>query len=174
MKVILLNGFAGAGKTTIAKKYIDQHPLAVMIEGDELIVNIGDWLARETEARRLVFNLTKTMLRTSLDLGHDVLLPYLVTNVDDVNEFEQIARELGADFYEFILYSDQKTAITRLLERGTWGEAGQPPISDKDLPVIEELATKMEAALKERPNMVKLDTKEGEQDETYRQLLSYL
>ena len=51
MKVILLNGFAGAGKTTIAKRYIDQHPLSVVIEGDELIVNIGNWVAQEDEAR---------------------------------------------------------------------------------------------------------------------------
>ena len=40
-KVILLNGFAGAGKTTLARKYIDSHPLSIVIEGDELIVNIG-------------------------------------------------------------------------------------------------------------------------------------
>lgn len=50
-KFILLNGFAGAGKTTIAKRYLADHPLAFLIEGDELIVNLGHWLELEEKAR---------------------------------------------------------------------------------------------------------------------------
>lgn len=173
-KLILLNGFAGAGKTTIAKQYIDQYPLSVVIEGDELIVNIGNWVAQEDEARQLVFELTKAMLRTCLESGHDVVLPYLVTDADHAEEFKCIAEASNADFYEFILHTDREDAIARLLKRGAWGEAGQPPISNKDMPAIEELLTKMETALQERSNMIKLDIEEGRQDDTYRQLLSYL
>ncbi|HEX6416690.1 MAG TPA: AAA family ATPase [Candidatus Saccharimonadales bacterium] len=174
MKVILLNGFAGAGKTTIAKRYIDQHPLSVVIEGDELIVNIGNWVAQEDEARQLVFELTKAMLRTCLESGHDVVLPYLVTDADHAEEFKQIAEALNADFYEFILHTDREDTIARLLKRGTWGEAGQPPISDKDMPAIEELADKMEAALKLRQEVIALDIKESDPDATYSQLLNSL
>jgi DNA transposition AAA+ family ATPase len=42
-KLIVLYGFAANGKTTIAKKYIDEHPLSPMIEGDEIINMIGKW-----------------------------------------------------------------------------------------------------------------------------------
>ena len=173
-KLIILNGFAGAGKTTIAKKYIDQHPLAVVIEGDELIVNIGDWLAHEEEARRLVFAATKSMLAVYLGAGHDVVLPYLVTNSKDVDEFEQIASDYNTDFYEFVLHTDRPKAIARLLKRGTWGEAGLPPLTDEELPVIEELMTKMESELIKRPGMIKIDIKEDDPEDTYTRLLDYI
>lgn len=173
-RLILINGFAAVGKTTIAKMYIAEHPLAMMIEADELIVSIGGWQANEDEARRLVLTLMKAMIRTYLAQGRDVILPYLVTNAEDANEFETIAKDQGADFYEIVLYNDQSTAIAKLLKRGTWGEAGQPPITDDELPVIEELAAKMERALQERPEMIRIDSKMGDPKGTYEQLLGYL
>lgn len=173
-KLILINGFAGAGKTTIAKMYIAEHPLAMVIEGDELIVNMGSWQANEDEARRLLFLLTKAMARTYLAEDHDVLLPYLVTNAGHVDEFEKIAKDLGADFYEFVLHCDRPTAIARLLERGTWGEAGQPPIGNDELPVIEDLAARMERELEKRPGAIRIDVKVGDPKSTYDEILHFL
>lgn len=173
-KLILLNGFAAVGKTTIAKMYIAEHPLAMMIEADELIVNIGGWQENEEEARRLVFLTMKAMIRTCLAEGRDVVLPYLVTKPTDAEEFETIAKAQDADFYEIVLYNDQPTAIAKLLKRGTWGEAGQPPITDDELPVIEELAAKMDSALQERPKAIRIDSKMGDPKGTYEQLLGYL
>lgn len=102
-KAILLNGFAGLSKTTIARMYVDSHPLAMVIEEDELIVNIGSWLDHEDRARELVFELIKKMLETALGRGHDVILPYLVLDADRVIELEDIAKNLNAHFYEFYL-----------------------------------------------------------------------
>lgn len=173
-KVILLNGFAGAGKTTIARMYIKKHPMAMAIEEDELIVNIGDWLAHENEARNLVFELIKAMLSTYLSSGHDVVLPHLVTDASKVQAYESIAKKHRADFYEFVLYDSRPEAISRLLQRGAWGEAGQPPLTDKDLPVIEGLHTKMENEIEKRPNMNKINLKDNDPEGTYRQIISYL
>jgi predicted kinase len=173
-KLLLLNGFAGAGKTTIAKKYISEHPMAMVIEGDELIVNIGDWFAHDDEARELVFALIKAMLRVYLASGHDVVLPYLVTDVEEVQEFELLASELGAEFYEVVLHNDRHEAIARLLKRGTWGEVGQPPLTNQDLPIIEGLMTKMEEELEKRPNIIKIDIKEGDPNDTYSRLMGHL
>jgi len=173
-KLILINGFAAAGKTTIAKMYVAERPLAMMVESDDLIVNIGDWQANEDEARRLVFLLIKSMIRTYLAEGRDVVLPYLVTDASHVDEFEKIAKGLDTDFYEFALHNDQPTAIAKLLKRGTWGEAGQPPIADDELPVIEELVAKMEQELVKRPRAIRIDSKMGDPKGTYEQLLRYL
>lgn len=173
-KLIVINGFAAAGKTTIAKMYIAEHPLAIAIESDDLIVNIGDWQANEGEARRLVFLLIKSMMRAYLVEGRDVVLPYLVTNAGHVDEFEKIAKDLDADFYEFALHNDQPTAIAKLLKRGTWGEAGQPPIADDELPVIEELVTKMEQELEKRPGAIRIDSRMGDPKGTYGTLKGHL
>jgi 2-phosphoglycerate kinase len=54
-KVILINGSAGVGKTTIATKYIEDNPLSMSIEGDQIIGMMGQWRKYEDEARELVF-----------------------------------------------------------------------------------------------------------------------
>jgi DNA transposition AAA+ family ATPase len=36
----MLGGFAGCGKTTIAKRYISENPLTLIIEGDEVITKL--------------------------------------------------------------------------------------------------------------------------------------
>ena len=173
-KLILLNGFAGAGKTTIAKRYISEHAMAMVIEGDELIVNIGKWIDHEDEARDLIFALIKAMIGTYLPSGNDVVLPYLVTNAHEAHELELIAEQHNAKFYEFVLYSDRADAIGRLLNRGTWGEAGLPPITEIELPRIEELMTKMESELEKRPNIKQIELKENDPEDTYNQLINYL
>lgn len=173
-KVILINGFAGSGKSTIARIYVDNHPLSMVIEGDELIVNIGNWLDNEDKARDLTFALTKSMIGTAIKRGHDVVVPYLVTNADEVAEIEQIVADTGSSFYECYLAINKDRAIQRLFNRGTWGEAELPPLTKNDLPRITELYNHMEAALNNRPNQIHINIKEGSPIETYRELLDHI
>jgi predicted kinase len=173
-KLIVLNGFAASGKTTIAKKYIADHSMAMAIEADELVDNIGDWTNHIDEVRQLTFELTKAMLRVYLSSGHDVILPYLILDIEEVKAFELIAHECDTDYYEVVLHNERPDAIARLLARGRWGEITSPPLTEKDVPIIEELVTKMEAALEKRQAAAKLDLKNKDPDTTYRQLLDYI
>lgn len=173
-RLILLNGFVGAGKSTIAKKFINDNPLALLIEGDELIVNIGDWLANEPEARNMVYELTKAMVRTHLATGHDVVLPYLVTEQAHVQAFEKLATECTASFYNFLLHNDKETAIANLFRRGTWGEAGQEPLSEKDLPIAHELYTRMEQALEHQSNSILIMQSGRDEQSTYDEIKKHL
>lgn len=173
-KVIVLNGFAGSGKTTIARMYVNNHPLAMIIEGDELIVNIGDWLNQKKKARELVFALTKEMLKTAVKLGHDVIIPYLSVNAKEVAELENIAINNGSRFYEFYLATDKEHAIQRLLDRGIWGEADSPPLTSEDAPVINHLYEQMETALPLRPNQIHILAKKRDPSQTYNELLQHI
>ncbi len=173
-KLIVLNGFAASGKTTIAKKYIAEHSLALALEADTLVDNIGDWTNHREEVRQLTFALTKAMLRAYLASGHDVVLPYLITKIEEVEEFESIARTCDADYYEIVLYNERADAIARLLERGRWGEVTSPPLTEKDLPEIETIMDRMQAALKERPGAIKIGLAGQTPDETYNQVLQLL
>lgn len=170
-KVILLNGFAGSGKTTLARKYIDAHPLSMVIEGDELIANIGDWLDNEDTARSLVFSLTKNMISTAVKSGHDVVVPFLVTRGEEVAEIEETALSSGAQFYEFYLATHKEHAIQRLLDRGTWGESGTPPLTKEDLATITNLYDRMEDQLQKRPNQINIEVEEGNPEATYQKIL---
>lgn len=170
-KLIVLNGFAASGKTTIAKKYIGGHSMAMALEADTIVDNIGDWHNHQEEVRHLTFELTKAMLRAYLPSGHDVVLPYLVTKAEEVQEFESIAETCNADYYEVVLHNERPDAIARLLKRGKWGKETSPPLTEKDMPEIEDLMGRMESALKKRPNTIKIELKGQDPDATYNQLL---
>ena len=165
--LILLNGFAGSGKSTIARRYIDEHPLSLLIEGDELIVNMGQWLEHEPQARDLVYAHLQHIAATHLTAGYDVVLPYLVTDASHVKAFEQIAATHHANFFNFLLFNEKEQAIARLLERGTWGEAGLDPLSDKDMPEISRLYDAMEQQLESQKGIIIVNQAKFSVDESY-------
>lgn len=170
-KLILINGFNASGKTTIAKRYIREHSMAMAIEVDELVDNIGDWASHRDEVQKLTFRLASAMLRAYLPSGHDVVLPYIITNIDEVREFETIAHDCDAAYYEIFLDDEKGDAITKLLKRGNWGETSSPKITDRDMPLIEKDYTNMRAVLEQRPHVIKLSLKGNSPDTTYQQLL---
>jgi predicted kinase len=170
-KLILLDGFAGVGKTTIAERYIADNPLAMVLEEDRIIVTLGQWLKHEEKARELVFELGKAMVATHLESGHDVIVPCLPTNVEHTRAFEDIARRIGAQFFEVVLVTEREEAIQRLMDRGTWGEEGTDPITEADLPIIEKLYDDMDRTLAQRPDAVRIPSVEGSHDDTYQRFL---
>jgi len=170
-KLIMLSGFAGIGKSTIAERYINEHPLAMNLEGDRLIVALGQWAQHEEQARELVLKLSKAMAATHLASGHDVIVPYLPTKPEHLGEFEDVAKEVGARFIEIALTSDREETIQRLMKRGTWGEEGTDPITDADLPIIEDLYDKMDASLEIRPGTIQIPSVENDYDGTYQRFL---
>jgi hypothetical protein len=163
-----LYGAAGVGKTTITARYVDEHPFTLGVDGDELIVMIGQWLAHEEAARRQVFEFTKAMAAIHLKTGHDVLLPYLPTNAVHLQIFEELAGKMGADFIEVELSVDKDEAVRRLMRRGTWGEKGTDPITEADLPVIEGLYDTMQAVLLTRGAVRKVVSPENAVESVYR------
>lgn len=171
-KLILIDGFAGVGKTTLAKRYVADRPLAMDLEGDEIIVMLGQWLAHEKEARELMFELGKAIITTHLASGHDVVVPCLPTNIAHQKAFEDIATKMNAQFFEIALITERGLAIQRLLKRGSWGEEGTDPLTEADLPIIERLYDAMDKTLAERPNATRISSVEDEHDHTYQQFLA--
>lgn len=167
-KLILLEGFAGSGKSTIARRYTNEHPLTMNLEGDQIITMLGQWLQYEDRARKLVFELTKAMVTTCLATNHDVVVPYLPTHPDHAPAFERIAQETGSTFYEVVLDVERPAAI----QRGSWGEEDTEPITQADLPVIHDLHDRVEAALEGRPEATRIASVYGNPADTYRQFLS--
>lgn len=171
MKLILLNGPAGVGKSTIARRYIDEHPLSMSIEGDQIIGMIGAWRQNELEARKLKLAQIQGMVELALSAGNNVILPYLVTDATHVEIFEKIAERHNANFYEVILAVEKEDAVARLLERGRWGEEGSKQLTEEDTPRIEGLYDLMMLELRKRPNVVSIQAMKGDIDTTYSDFL---
>ena len=173
-KLILLNGPAGIGKTTIAQRYIDEHPLALAINGDDIIVMLGQWLEHEDEARKMVYDFTCDMARTHLRSGHDVVLPYLVNNPAHATAFAQIAQECDATFIEVLLTADRAESVERMFRRGTWGERGTDPLTDKDKSIVEGLYDAVHDSIGNRPDTVIIQSVHGDIDGTYAEFLKHV
>ena len=114
------------------------------------------------------------MISTAIKLEHDIVVPFLVTRAEEAAEIEEVAVSSGAQFHEFYLATHKGRAIQRLLNRGTWGEAGTPPLTKEDIPTITELYDRMENQLQKRPNQIHIEVEEGNPDATYRQILGRL
>lgn len=171
-KLILLYGFASSGKTTISKKYLDEHPLAMSIEGDQIISMMGQWRKHWEEAREMVHEYTVGIVKAHLSKGHDVLLPYLLINGKHAEDFEAIAKNMSANFSEVYINIERTKAIERLLQRGVWGEEGSPQLTEEDLPEINELYDAMEKAMATRNNLKNITSNSGDVDGTYSKFLS--
>lgn len=172
-KLIMLAGFAGCGKSTLAERYIADHPLALYVEGDEIITKLGQWRTHQTEAVKSKVALASGMAATHLRTGYDVIIPHLPGGDYD-STYENVAKEAGGEFLEVFIEVEKEEAIKRLLARGTWGEAGLPPITDKDLPRIDRLYDEMMEAVTQRPSTIIVRSTEGDVDGTYKALINVI
>jgi predicted kinase len=173
-KLIILYGFAASGKTTIARRYIDSHPLSMMIEGDEIINMMGDWRSHEKEARNLVYKHTCSILKNQLQAGHDVILPYLLTDVTKLDAFKKVAHEVGSPLHEIYLDGEKEQAIAKLLKRGVWGEEGSPLLTENDRPEIEELFDVMAREMSKVQNVAIIEAVEGDVEGAYQKFLKLI
>ncbi len=173
-KLILLYGFASSGKTTLSKKYINENPLTISIEGDQLIGMMGQWRQHEDVARELVFKHSKSIVENHLQSKHDVILPYLLTDAKHASTFEEIAKRNNAYFHEIYIDIEKDNAIKRLLERGCWGEEGSPKLAVDDMGEINDLYKVMKSAMSKRNNIISIASKAGEIEETYNAFIKAL
>lgn len=172
-KLIHINGPAGIGKDTLAQRYIDKHPFALCIRTDEIITWIGQWSQSENydPARHLAFDLAMSMATTHLVAGRDVIIPHLLTDVEEVEALEKVANEASAPFIEILLFTDKKDALNRVFGRGTRGEPGAPPLTPNDRPEFEELYDNVLLAAGSRTAVKKVTSVAGDIDGTYQKVV---
>lgn len=161
-KLIMLYGFASSGKTTIAKMYLEKEKLALVVEGDKIVSQLGKWRKNEQKARDLVYSYTKTLAEMHVQAGYNVVLPYLLLDIQHANTFSTIAKENNANFLEIYIKLDKKEAVRRLLKRGVWGEDRSPQLSESDLPEIYELFENMKKAMQKRKNVHVINSVHGD------------
>jgi predicted kinase len=175
-KLIHLNGPAGIGKDTIAQKYIDTHPLALCIRTDEIITTLGQWSMTHNydPARHLAFDLALSMITTHLKVGYDVIVPHLLTDIEEAEALEKVASTLNAPFIEILLSTDKSDALERVFERGTRGEPGAPPLTPDDRDEFEELYDNVYLAADTRVKLFRVSSIKGDIDGTYQKIANII
>lgn len=176
-RLIVLNGPPGIGKSTVALRYVEDHPMALSLEQDVVRGLLGGWRSRETESGALARELCLAMARTHLVAGHDVVVPQFVANPDYLDRLSALGLHVGAQHIEFVLLDHLDSAQRRFHARI------DDPLRAEHQRVA---ASFIEAAggyqhqyarltrcLADRAS-IEVHSIEGDPDQTYRAVLAYL
>jgi predicted kinase len=124
-RLILLNGAPGVGKSTVARRFVAQHPLTLLVEVDALRVAMGGW--REHPGTRvLARRLALALVATHLEAGHDVVMAQYLGRPDFVGDLAAAAEQCGAGFVEVVLVAPADVVTGRLRDRRASGTPDHP------------------------------------------------
>ncbi len=180
-RLIHLNGPPGIGKSTLARRYVAEHPGVLNCDIDVLRTLIGGWETDFGEVGTLIRPAALAMIAAYLTNGHDVVLPQMLINPTELARFEGCATGVGAQFVERFLMDAPAPSMARFHRRGT-AEA-ENPWHDQVRAIVAanggdaELArchAALELLLPQRPRAVMIVSVGGAVDETYYSLVESL
>jgi predicted kinase len=175
-RLILLNGPPGIGKSTLAQRYVDDHPLALNLDLDSVRRLLGRWSDHPIEAGLLARSMTLEMTRVHLQSDHAVVIPQYLGRPQFLQQAEQVARDVGAPFAEFVLMDSRDSAVQRFTRRTAAAalpahvEAGKLMEHFGGKPALEAMYDRLLLVLSHRPNAQVIQSRDGQADEAYAEL----
>ncbi len=117
MPLLLLNGAPGTGKSTLARRFAEDHPFTLVLDVDQVRGMLGRWLDQPTHAGLLARELAITMARTHLDAGYDVVVPQYLGRLEFIEALQQLADQVGVMFTELALVTGRDEVVRRFERR---------------------------------------------------------
>ncbi len=180
-RLIHLNGPPGIGKSTLARRYVEEHPAVLNCDIDVLRTLIGGWSVDFVGAGHLIRPAALAMIEAYLAAGNDVVLPQMIVDPRELARFEACASSSGATFVERFLMDSATAAVARFHRRGPDG--GSNPWRDQVRAIVaaaggDELLLGYHRGLTrlsaQRPDAVVIESREGAIEATYRELVGSL
>lgn len=176
-KLIILNGPLGIGKSTLASKFAEEHPLTLRLDIDDIRTYISHWREQADQSAISSKQMALAMTKVHLSLGYSVVIPQIVRKTEFFEQFEKVSYETGADFFEVLLLAEKEEAIRRFKERNyAQGHAsgfrpgGLIDTGGRETKLASMYDEMIETA-NNRPNTIKIEPELGKEDETYQELI---
>lgn len=112
-RLIHLNGPPGIGKSTLAQRYVDEHPGVLNLDIDRVRPLIGGWRKRFAETGDIVRPLALSMAAAHLRGGRDVVMPQVLCQLNEIALFEAAAHDNGAAFCQVVLMDTKQQWLER-------------------------------------------------------------
>lgn len=176
----MLNGPPACGKSTLAQRYVDEHPLALNLDVDRVRSLIGRWRADPPAAGLLARRIALAGARAHLVSGHDVVVPQFLGRVTFIEQLEGLAGEVGAGFHEIVLFDSLENILRRFAERG---RAAADPLHVEAKEMVESgggfedlsvMYDRLLSVLSVRPGARIVHVEDGDVELTYQTLLRNL
>ncbi len=153
MKLILINGPTGIGKSTIAQKIHQDLPLSFLLDIDAQRRYISGYREHRAESLDLVIKLSLATVENYLQSKHDVVIDKVITDVEMAEKFFELGRKYNATVFEFVLNTDKETLVARAGERG-YKEGGMLTLEK-----VPKFWDRIQNYIKERPRAIVVETK---------------
>jgi predicted kinase len=179
-RLIVLNGPPAVGKSTLARRYAEDHPLSLALDLDRLRRLMGRWRDDPQRAGLRARALSLIMARDHLSAGFDVVLPQFLGRPQFLEQAEEVAASVGAHFSEFVLM-DNRDEIVRRFDART-AAAADPAHVDAGWLVdqvggqnaIFAMIDRLLLVISSRPGAQVLQCPEGAADSVYAELIARL
>ena len=178
--MIVLNGPPGCGKSTLARMYTDEHPLALNLGIDRVRSLIGRWRDDPHAAGLLARAIALAAARAHLAAGHDVVIPQFLGRLAFLEQAEQVAEQAGASFHEIVLLDTKENAVRRYTQR-TGAEDGPARVEDQEMirqrvgpAELSAMYDRLMSVIAARPAARVVPTSSGQIDGAYRDFLRSL
>lgn len=149
-RLVHLNGVPGCGKSTLAALYAGRHARILNLDVDTLVPMVGGWADDFFAAFDVARGLAAAMAARYLATGRDVILPQMITNQRESDDFEEAAASACADYVHLVIDADPTIAMARLDQRSIGADAVRQAIRavirrNGDLAFIEKLKSQVDS-----------------------------
>jgi len=176
--LIHLNGPPGIGKSTLSALYAERHPGTLNLDIDSLHRLVGGWQDVDTHTHEVLRPVALAMASTHLRGGRDVILPQYLARSDEIDAFEKVAHEQGAEFREVVLLDEKAESIARFDRRrddSAWGEHNRRLVALQGGPVmLAAMYDQLVEILQLRPSAVVVRSEPEAVENTYASLVQVL